>query len=289
MGKYKDIAGQRFGRLVALAPCDKDKNGHYIWLCRCDCGKEITVSSTNLLTMHTTSCGCTRHTNGATKKLAKIDKEIKGRVINGILIIERHHQDARGAWVWSCRCHCGNIFYTYPKDIKSNHTSSCGCIKGNYKHGLYKDKKYSVWCGMLSRCNCPTCEAYPNYGGRGITVCEEWLEFINFNDWAEHSGYEEGLELDRIDNESSYSPDNCRWVTHTENNRNKRTNRYITYKGDTKCTAEWAEILGVNTGLLLNRLNNNWSFEDIIETPPNTPRKSLRICNQLRRKTYETA
>jgi hypothetical protein len=280
----KDLTGRVFGELIALEPCGKDKNGHYFWLCRCRCGNETKASSSNLLRGHVASCGCSKQKIGAEKKLKKIDDLIKGKTINNILFVERHHQDKRGVWIWSCVCHCGAIFYAYPKNAKSGKLKSCGCLKGNYKHGLYKDKKYSVWCGMLSRCSCPTCEAYSNYGGRGIKVCEEWSDFINFNNWAEQSGYEEGLELDRIDNNGDYSPENCRWVTHTENNRNKRTNRYITYEGDTKCTAEWAEILGVSIGLLLNRLNNNWSFEDIIETPPNTPRKSLKICNQLQNK-----
>jgi hypothetical protein len=270
MGKYKDIAGQRFGRLVALEPCSKDKNGHYIWLCKCDCGKEVTVSSTGLLTNKTASCGCTRYTNGAIKKLVKIDKELKGKVINGILLIERHHQDKRGVWLWSCLCHCKIIFYAYPKDIKNGHVKSCGCLKtrGNYKHGLYKDKKYSVWCGMLSRCNCVTCEAYPNYGGRGISVCDEWLEFINFNKWAEQSGYsyDENLELDRIDNNGNYCPENCRWVTHTENNRNKRTNKFITYKGKNQCLSAWGEELGIPGNVLSARLRSGWTIDRAFTT-----------------------
>ena len=105
---------------------------------------------------------------------------------------------------------------------------SCGCDK-NYKHGESETRLYEIWHHMKQRCYNPKSTGYKNYGGRGITVCTEWLGkengFINFRDWAIQNGYKEELQIDRIDNNGNYSSDNCRWVTHQENSQNKRTTK----------------------------------------------------------------
>ena len=115
---------------------------------------------------------------------------------------------------------------------------SCGCAtkellseynKGNknrFKHGMSKEKLYTVYVSMKSRCLSIKNKRYKDYGGRGITICPEWVnDYTKFRDWASSNGYQEGLEIDRMNNDLGYSPENCRWITHKENNRNKRNNK----------------------------------------------------------------
>ena len=121
---------------------------------------------------------------------------------------------------------------------------------------------------MKERCYNENSKSYARYGGRGITICDEWLRDSNaFKSWALSAGYREGLEIDRIDNNKGYSPDNCRWVTKKENARNTSRNKYITWNGETHALSEWCEILGVNYQTVNMRLFRGWSFEKAISTP----------------------
>lgn len=134
---------------------------------------------------------------------------------------------------------------------------------------------------MKERCYNPNYHSYHRYGGRGIKVCDEWTSaemitigryihnqtrgWLNFKEWALTHGYKEGLTLDRIDVNKGYSPDNCRWVTMKEQNRNKSTNVLITYKGETKTLEQWSETLGINYHTLYSRLyRSNWTIEEAL-------------------------
>ena len=110
---------------------------------------------------------------------------------------------------------------------------------------------------MKQRCQNPKCKAYPNYGARGIKVCEEWQQFEPFLNWALGNGYEKGLELDRKDNDGNYEPSNCRWITRRQNINNRRNTITINVDGLTLPDTEWAEILGVDRALLKRWLNNH--------------------------------
>ena len=115
-------------------------------------------------------------------------------------------------------------------------------------HGAYQrnERLYNVWKTMLHRCNNPKRQKYKDYGGRGIEVCTEWNDPNCFMDWAEMNGYTSGLQLDRIDNNGNYCPENCRWVTPKENSRNRRNTVYLTVNGASKSVAEWCEMLHVS-------------------------------------------
>jgi predicted nucleic acid-binding Zn-ribbon protein len=125
---------------------------------------------------------------------------------------------------------CGTEFKANTQSILSGNTTSCGCYKKrriketNTKHGLHSNKLYNIWGEIKRRTLNPKHKNYNDYGGRGITICEEWLDVQNFYDWAMSNGYEEnkGLSIDRIDNDGNYSPENCRWVTQTVQTRNQR-------------------------------------------------------------------
>lgn len=137
----------------------------------------------------------------------------------------------------------------------------------NYKHGKSSTPEYRIWQVMIQRCHLETSKDFGSYGGRGITVCERWrYSFLNF---LEDMGTrEKGMEIERMDNDGNYEPENCEWVTRTTQNRNKRNNRLITVNGQTKTMVEWAEEKGLSVQTISGRLNNyGWSEEDSVMTP----------------------
>jgi hypothetical protein len=141
-------------------------------------------------------------------------------------------------------------------------------IKRQTTHGLTGHPLHDVWTALKQRCNTESNEFFYNYGGRGITVCVEWLDFYTFKKWALANGFKEDLYLDRIDNNEGYSPNNCRWVSAILSNRNTRKNRFITYRGETLCLAEWAERLDIPAKRLSARLTKlNWAEKRALETP----------------------
>lgn len=121
---------------------------------------------------------------------------------------------------------------------------------------------------MKDRCYNKKCKDYCRYGGRGITVCDEWKDdFRAFYDWCISNGYRDDLSIDRIDVNGNYEPTNCRWTTNKIQCRNRRNNLLLEYKGKVKSLAEWCEELSLDYHLMHNRLNKNWSVERAFETP----------------------
>ena len=126
---------------------------------------------------------------------------------------------------------CGTKFKASTGNIKNSHTKSCGCHKKrvikevNKTHGLRYTRLYSIWINIKRRTLNPKHKAYQDYGGRGITICEEWLDMQNFYDWAMENGYSDELSIDRIDNDGNYCPENCRWTTSIIQSRNRRVRK----------------------------------------------------------------
>lgn len=197
---HKDIAGQRFGRLVAI-----EYLGKSLWLCKCDCGNTSTPKSWSLRSGTTQSCGC-------------LHKEIVG--------------------------------------------------KKSTKHGLGDTRIYSIWRNMKQRCNNPNATKYEIYGGKGIKVCNEWLDFNNFYKWATENGYEDSLSIDRIDGNKDYTPDNCRWTTYQVQANNTTQNHYLTHIGKTQTISGWAEEIGIEQNTLNTRIARGWSVEKALTTKP---------------------
>lgn len=134
-------------------------------------------------------------------------------------------------------------------------------------HGKYKTKLYTVYRNMKQRCLNPNNKAYQRYGGRGITICEEWLGkngFMTFYRWAIENGYSEGLSIDRENNDGNYTPDNCRWVDSFVQNNNFSRNRKYTYNGETHSLSEWGRLKpnGLGYETLRSRLRDGWSVDD---------------------------
>lgn len=175
---------------------------------------------------------------------------------------------------WLCRCDCGNEIITQGYSLKNGHTKSCGCLNremrviANTKHGKHGTRIYKSWESMKARCYNNNDKKFPRYGGRGITVCDEWRnDFQVFYDWAISHGYKEGLTIDRINNDGNYCPENCRWVGLNEQANNKSTNQFLTYNGETKTIAEWSRERGIRYETLRQRIvRYKWSAEKALET-----------------------
>jgi hypothetical protein len=160
----------------------------------------------------------------------------------------------------------GAVSTAYCQGIKCNGWIP---IKIGHQHCCSKDRLYQLWIGMKMRCYNPSNASYKNYGGRGIQVCDEWKDnYENFRLWAMSSGYNANAKrgqctIERINLNDNYCPENCTWKTMKEQNNNKRSNRLITFNEETHNLSEWADILGIKYGTLLDRLNKlHWSIED---------------------------
>lgn len=168
--------------------------------------------------------------------------------------------------MWLCLCDCGNETIAKATQLVKGSKKSCGCrksistIKRNFVHGHTHTRLYRIWSLMKDRCNNINTHAYVNYGGRGITVCDEWLSFEPFYEWAMNNGYTQDLSIDRINNNGNYEPSNCRWATVLEQATNKRTNRIISFNGVSRTMSEWARSLGLDYKKLHYRLKNGWTI-----------------------------
>ena len=137
---------------------------------------------------------------------------------------------------------------------------------GEVTHGMRKSKVYNVWCLMKQRCLNPNNKSYPNYGGRGIQVCDRWLEFANF--YEDMGKPSDGMTLERIDNNGNYDPTNCKWATRKEQSNNQQHTRLIEFNGETYSVSEWARKLGLSQATLNSRLNRyGWSISRALTTP----------------------
>ena len=145
---------------------------------------------------------------------------------------------------------------------------SCGCLLKDVitKHGKNNTRLYKCWCHIKARCYNVTNNHYQYYGGRGIAMCNEWRDdFMSFYNWSMANGYNDTLTIDRIDVNGNYEPNNCRWVTTKQQNRNTRRNRYFTINGVTKCIGEWCEIYNINYDTVWSRLRRGWNITRALE------------------------
>lgn len=219
MGRYKDLTGQKFGRLTVMEYAERDTQRVSLWKCKCECGKRVVVRGTSLRYGSTQSCGCLR----------------------------------RERALEACTTH--------------------GLSGGKEQ----SSRLYRIWRNMKSRCFNSKTPKFKNHGGRGITICSEWLaSYVNFHEWATNNGYKDSLVIERIDNNGNYDPGNCKWATYTEQNLNKRENHRVTFKGETKTLTEWGAELGIKFTTLSSRLTDyGWGVEKTLNTPVGAHRKRV--------------
>lgn len=198
-------------------------------------------------------------------------EDLKGQRF-GKLVVDCYAGSSRGA-LWACICDCGKTTVAKGNNLRSGNTTSCGCVKRasiasvNFSHGKTGTPEYRIWNGIIDRCCNPNCPAYPDYGGRGITICNEWrhdfaafLAYVGTRPSSKHT-------IDRINNDLGYAPGNVRWATKIVQARNTRANRFITYGSRTLTLAEWAEITGIGHSTIANRLKSGWSVDDALTKP----------------------
>ena len=170
-----------------------------------------------------------------------------------------------------CVCDCGKRSEILKEYLTSGRQKSCGCLKkenGRPTHREIHTRLYRIWGNMCNRCSNPNHPAWDRYGGRGITVCEEWKSFERFRDWAKASGYADSLTLDRKNNHDGYNPLNCRWVDECVQANNKRNNHLVEYNGETKTLAEWAKIINIPYKALHHRIVDlGWTVERAFTQP----------------------
>lgn len=202
--------------------------------------------------------------------------DLTGQRFGRLVVIGRADPpvDNQGAARWHCRCDCGNETDVVGYSLRREDTGSCGCLQkertrvAHTTHGQAGSRLYRIWHDMLARCENSHCPNFDYYGGRGVSVCEEWHDFANFMQWAERTGYQENLTLDRIDVNEGYNPVNCRWATMCEQARNRRNNANITYHGVTRCLSDWAATLGINVETLQKRIHRyGWDIVRAFTTP----------------------
>lgn len=199
--------------------------------------------------------------------------DLTGKQFGRLTVTSYHGPHECGEYLWKCRCVCGTECIKKGVCLRNGLTKSCGCFRDETRkaskltHGKSGSSEYRVWAGMKARCINPNTISYKNYGGKGISVCQRWLDsFTNFFDdmgprpSAKH-------QIDRIDGTGNYEPGNCRWVTPKEQQRNRNTNHRLTCHGETLTVSEWAERLNVDPKRLYCRLARGWSDEEIITRP----------------------
>lgn len=192
--------------------------------------------------------------------------ELAGQRFGRLVVLEEAGKDGHRAYMWSCRCDCGETSTVRGSLLKQGRVRSCGCgsreatIRRQTTHGMTGTPLYWRWRAMLARTGDPNNREYRNYGGRGITVCERWRDFANFHaDMG--ADFLPGLELDRIDNDGPYSPENCRWATRIEQQRNRRNNHIVEWANRSLTVQDWAELLGLKPNTIITRLRRHWPVD----------------------------
>lgn len=210
----------------------------------------------------------------STTKVGRKPADLNGKTFGRLTILAFAGWNRFKNRVWLCHCECGKELEVTAGSLLSGCTSSCGCwamdvlIARSTKHGMAKRqearREHRIWCSIRQRCNNKNNRAWPAYGGRGIKVCDRWMEsFENF--YADMGTCPKGYSIERKDNDGNYSPDNCVWASAKVQARNKRNVPVYTFNGQTKSLPEWAEITGIHVETLRNRIRRGgWKFEDAI-------------------------
>jgi hypothetical protein len=177
---------------------------------------------------------------------------------------------------WFCVCDCGKEILSHTGALNSGNPKSCGCGQresakriciSRTTHGMTGQRLYDIWRTMKARCYNEKSISFPAYGGKGIIVCDEWHEFIPFRDWALSHGYADNLCIDRKNSKKNYCPENCRWITGSDNSKLANSKPFAAF-GKTQSMADWAREYKIGATTVLNRLKSGWKIEDALTIKP---------------------
>lgn len=196
------------------------------------------------------------------------------------MLVIKESERKHGNRYMLCKCDCGNVKEVMLGNLKQGNVKSCGCLKFDNKHNLSHGHKgtrlYRIWTGMKTRCLNPRAVEYPRYGGRGISICSEWLDASNFISWAISSGYSDNLTLEREDVNGNYEPSNCTWIPLGEQALNRTNTVHVTFEGVTKPLKIWSKEIGIDYPTLFSRIKcRKWSIEKAFTTPVKINRKKV--------------
>jgi hypothetical protein len=241
--------------------------------CVCACGNKLMVRTDVLRKGLKDNCGCKTVDKFRDKRYVKIETGTKYNRLTVLRELEPVLKEGgRYRRQIECVCDCGNIKTIEAHELLLGGTKSCGCLKEEVNkttlvtHGLSKTNTYRIWAGIKQRCINSDLPSYKYYGGRGITMCDRWND--SYENFLEDMGERPSKQhsIDRIDYNGNYEPNNCRWATQIEQARNKSNNHLVTYAGQTKVFAEWAEYFGVDYDALWNKCRwVNWDTDKIFD------------------------
>ena len=210
-------------------------------------------------------------------------KDISGMRFGMWTVLAEDGKNKHGAYKWICRCDCGTVRSVAGHTLRLGKSTCCGCNarnrieaskKATVKHNGRKDRLYNVWRGVIDRCCNRNSKYYSRYGGRGISICEEWRhDYSKFREWALSTGYDDKARkyectLDRVNNDGGYYPENCRWVNMKGQCNNRSSNHRITYNNVSHTISEWSRITGVRKDTLRRRIfKYGWSVERALTEP----------------------
>lgn len=221
--------------------------------------------------------------------MARKFEDLAGRRFGRWLVVEYAGVNRLGRHTWVCRCDCGTTKGSVDSsNLLSGGSKSCGCMQreasagAQRKHGHLDggacSLTYNSWRAMVGRCTNQTDKSYSFYGGRGISVCDQWISFDAFlQDMGERPGRK--FELDRIDNSKGYEPGNVRWATHRQNGRNTRANRAISTPLGEMLLCEAVEASGLSLSVITGRLRRGWPTEKLFDKPRRLDKQNVRMLN----------
>ena len=186
--------------------------------------------------------------------------DLEGFVFGRLTVVSRAENDKFGETKWLCNCSCGKMCVVSSSNLRKGRQKSCGCLRHqsawNRTHNESNcTRLYRIWTGMKTRCYNKNCKPYQRYGGRGIFICDEWRDdYEAFRDWSMSSGYAENLSIDRIDNNLSYSPENCRWATQMTQCNNRRSNRVVVIDSEKMTAAQASRMAGVDYNAFMKKI-----------------------------------
>lgn len=195
-------------------------------------------------------------------------KDITGQKFGKLTVIKTSGKSKSGNIKWLCKCECGNTTEVVGSKLRNGHTKSCGCLKfSEQARGYSATRLYRIWTNMHRRCYDSRHDKFKWYGNKGITICNEWHQFINFRTWALANGYSDDLSIDRIDSKGIYEPSNCRWQTQKQQMNNVSSNKILYFRGKKYTQSEFADNFNLSYHTVRNRIRSGWDLEKIVNTP----------------------